>query len=98
MVPFLLNVHPDPHDYVRLTREQLELELHNAGFRRCRILALGSGPFAAAYSQLEFMIPRLMRLIVIPPAIWLDGLIQLLKPEARFSERFPLGYAFSAEV
>ena len=93
-IPFLHRYHPDPSDYVRLTHEQLERELSQSSYRATRIIPIGSGPFIAAYAQIEFLIPRIIRVLCIPFAILLDLILQSLRPNRRFVEEFPLGYIF----
>ncbi len=93
-VPFLVNVHPDPHDYVRFTGEGLvDLFVRNGFFVEV-IQAIGRGPFLAAYTQVEFIIPSVFHLIFLP-IVWLfDGVLQTLKPKVDFKARFPLAYNF----
>lgn len=93
-VPFLVNIHPDPHDYLRLTKEQLEAEFKLTGFKSWEIIPIGFGPFIAAYSQIEFLIPRFFRLIIIPITFLLDVTVQIIKPLINFKERYPLAYVF----
>lgn len=47
-VPFLIQVHPSPHDYWRYTEETLRLVLAEAGFCEIEITAVGRGPFTAS--------------------------------------------------
>jgi len=93
-MPFLVNVHPDPHDYVRFTREKLEIIFREAGFKEIEIIAIGQGPFVAAYCCIEFIIPRILRLFSAPSALFLDKLIQKIKPSINFKEKYPIGYMF----
>lgn len=93
-VPFLVGYHPDPRDYWRYTKESLERILELAGFTRIEITALGPGPCSAAFSQIEFLIPRVIKLAFVPVAFGTDRLFCMFKPNVR--ERFPLGYFFVA--
>lgn len=95
-VPFLVNVHPDPHDYARMTKEKLETELKSAGFSKIEVKIAGAGPFTAGFSQIEFLMPRLIKLIIIPFIFLGDFLIGKIKPSVNFKERFPLSYVFEA--
>lgn len=96
-IPFLINVHPDPHDYVRFTQEALaELFVRN-GFTVRTLVPIGRGPFLAAYEQLDMLIPRLGHLIFLPFVWGLDGLLFLLKPTRDFVAQFPLAYNFIVE-
>jgi SAM-dependent methyltransferase len=96
-VPFLVNVHPDPKDFVRLTRQGLEELLLDAGFRHAEITAIGRGPFTAGFYQIEFLLPKGLRLLLLP-IIWaLDSFVMRLKPKVSWTERQPLAYCFIAE-
>lgn len=93
--PFLLQYHPDPHDYFRFTREALERLLRDAGFADVHVEEVGRGPFAANCVNVMFALPRVLR----PPLVavyWaLDELFLALRPGA--TVRYPLGYLFSAQ-
>lgn len=97
VIPFLVNIHPNPHDFVRLTEEGLTSLLVSAGFpkTKIKIKPIGSGPFTAGYYQFEFMIPRIFRLIFGPIAFLLDWLaIKISRQD--LTARFPLSYVFTA--
>ena len=96
VVPFLVGVHPDPHDFVRLTREGLQALFERAGFADVHIEPVGRGPLVASYYQSEFLWPRVLKLIIIPLVLGLDGIILSLRPAWR--EKFPLSYAFRARA
>lgn len=92
--PFLLQYHPDPHDFFRYTREGLERMLAEAGFIETSVEEIGRGPFAANYLNVMFAVPRPLRVALL---LWywaLDALFLRLRPEAR--RRYPLGFFFSA--
>lgn len=95
IIPFLVNVHPDPNDYVRLTRQGLEELLSSAGFSSVRVQYVGRGPLVASYYQSEFLWPRALKLLILPIVLTLDKIILTLRPS--FGEKFPLSYAFSAK-
>lgn len=94
IVPFLVAVHPDPHDYARMTNEELEVLFQEAGFSKIRIVPVGRGPITASYYQSEFLWPRLAKLIILPFVLYLDALILRLRPAWR--NKFPLSYFFEA--
>lgn len=94
VIPFLVGVHPDPHDYVRLTREGLEDLFRKAGFPHITVETVGRGPFVASYYQSEFLWPRVVKLLLIGVSFALDRIILILRPSWR--EKFPLSYAFCA--
>lgn len=93
-IPFLVNVHPDPADYVRLTGEALHELFTRNGFTVLAIEPIGRGPFLAAYEQLDSLIPSLCHAVFLP-IVWLaDALVQRLRPHRDFPAIFPLAYNF----
>lgn len=92
-VPFLINVHPDPHDYFRYTKEALVKMFSDAGFRGIEIKEIGRGPFAVNYNNLVASLPRLIGALMLPFSYALDGVFLALRPKMK--ERYPLGYLFS---
>lgn len=95
VIPFLVNVHPDPHDFVRLTNEGLERFLASSGFSDITIKAVGRGPFTAGYYQFEFILPRILCLIAMPMALAMDSILNAMSGKD-FSSKFPLSYIFHA--
>lgn len=95
VIPFLVNVHPDPYDFVRLTEQGLRNVLIASGFSGVIINPVGSGPFTAGYYQFEFIVPRIFRLILGPCFLGLDALIKLISGRD-WKEKFPLSYIFYA--
>jgi len=93
-VPFLVGYHPDPKDFWRYTGSALETIFKSAGFNGLEIKILGRGPFTASYSQIEFMIPRILKIAILPPLFFLDFLALKLKPSLS-REKFALGLFFS---
>jgi len=93
-VPFLVGYHPDPKDFWRYTGSALQNIFKSAGFNGIEIKILGKGPFIASYSQIEFMIPRMLKIAVLPPLFFLDFLVLKLKP-ALSREKFALGLFFT---
>ncbi len=96
-VPFLFNVHPDPHDYRRFTEEALLKILAENGFRQLSVIAIGKGPYTAAYSHIEFTIPYFLRPFFVFPAFWIDFILRKIKPKLPLEKRFPIAYIFYAE-
>jgi SAM-dependent methyltransferase len=94
IIPFLVNVHPDPNDYIRLTDQGLVSLFTDIGFRECSVKPVGFGPFTAGYYQVEFILPRVLRLLIAPIAILLDKILCTLRPRAGYEAKFPLSYAF----
>lgn len=93
-VPFLVNYHPDPHDYFRYTEEALRKIFNQAGFADLKIKTVGHGPLAVNYNNIVFAFPRLARLAIFPLYYFMDCLLIKLKPDV--TDRFPLGYLFTA--
>ena len=95
VIPFMVNVHPDPKDFVRLTEDGLRSIFGKIGFSNVEIIPVGIGPFTAGYYQIEFMIPRIIRLI-LGPMIFLFDLIISKVTKINLKEKFPLSYIFYA--
>lgn len=93
-VPFLVNYHPDPHDYFRYTGEALQKIFNQAGFTEIKIKEIGGGPFAVNFNNIVFAFPRIIRLAILPFYYFFDRILIKLKPE--IISRFPLGYLFTA--
>ncbi len=97
VIPFLVNVHPDPYDYTRLTKQGLEDMFSRIGFSSLLIREVGTGPFLAGYYQIEFLIPRIIRLVLFPLVLVLDRLLWVIKSRKYCVEKFPLSYVFYAK-
>jgi len=93
-VPFLINYHPDPHDYFRYTNEALKRILKQNGYKEIIIKEVGRGPFAVNYNNLVLSFPKLIRVIIFPLYFMLDSVFLYFRP--RVKERYALGYLFSA--
>ncbi|MBI2045844.1 MAG: methyltransferase domain-containing protein [Parcubacteria group bacterium] len=94
-VPFLVGYHPDPHDFWRYTSETLAAAYETALLRDVKVTVLGRGPFSAAYSQVEFVLPRVLRFLILPGSFFADWIVFLIKPKLP-REKFALGLFFSA--
>ena len=92
-VPFLVNYHPDPHDYFRYTGEALKRIFESSGFRDIRIEIIGGGPFAVNFNNITLSLPILLRMCVFPVYAFMDWLFLIISPHSR--TRYPLGYVFS---
>lgn len=95
-IPFLVNAHPDPHDYRRFTEEYLQRIFSENGFENILIKSIGKGPYTAAYSQVEFTIPKIFRPIFVLAVFGLDYLVSLIKPNLGLDKKFVLTYIFYA--
>jgi len=97
-VPFLVNVHPDPHDFQRFTAEKLERMFSAAGFREIEILPASRGPFVAGYTQVEMFLPRVLKPLWFAAAYAKDAfLLRFFGKRFPFRDRFVLAYAFSCK-
>lgn len=94
-VPFLVNYHPDPHDYFRYTKEALQKILNENGFKSVHVVAVGRGPFAVNYNNIMLSIPRVVRIVIFPLFFFADAALMILRPN--IVERYPLGYLFIAK-
>ncbi|MBU0546264.1 hypothetical protein KKA13_03360 [Patescibacteria group bacterium] len=94
-VPFLVNVHPDPHDYFRYTEESLGKIFREAGFDQIDIKIIGRGPFAVHFNNIIFSIPKYLRPIFFIFYNFLDIIYIHLGHGVK--ERFPLGYFFNLQ-
>lgn len=97
-VPFLIQIHPCPHDYWRFSGETLKKILLEAGFKDVQVKALGKGPFTAVsqllHNPLRF---NFLRTILSWKMTFLDWLIRVLKFNTyNNAEYFPLGYFVTA--
>ena len=92
-VPFLIQYHPDPHDYFRYTKEALLKIFSDAGFVHIEVKEVGGGPLLANFNNLILSVPRIVRVLLYPLYAGLDRLFLVLRPGAR--TRYPLGFIFS---
>lgn len=92
-VPFLVGYHPDPRDYWRYTSEALYRIFENNDFKDIRIKFLGRGPFVASFSQIEFLLPRLLKLAILPGLFLLDWIFYKIRPKTN-RQKFALGLFF----
>lgn len=87
--PFMTNEMPEPHDYIRLTREGLEKEFRNAGFTDISITAYGERATAAAYLLHPLFYFSIVRLVAYAIALFVDRLIPL---SLKIHHPAPIGY------
>lgn len=93
-VPFLVRVHPDPHDYFRYTGDALQRLLEESDFKDIEINTVGGGPFLVNFNMIVQSIPKPLRVLLYPLHAFLDHLFLTFRPHAR--EKFPIGYTFYA--
>ncbi len=95
-VPFCVSVHPDPNDYWRYTQATLKKIFKQAGFQKIKIEPLGYGPFSVNYYTIMFLFPRLIRIILLFSAIFLDKIIVKLN-KIHGKEKYVLAYYFECK-
>jgi SAM-dependent methyltransferase len=93
-VPFLVNYHPDPHDFFRYTDETLARLCAGAGFAQVSIRAIGLGPFMVNCNTLASFMPCWWNALMFPFSYALDRIVLRFRPGLR--ARFPLGYLWTA--
>ncbi len=91
-VPFLINYHPDPHDYWRFTNESLSRIFSKVGFCDINIQTIGQGPILVNFNHLASWLPRVILAILFPFYYLLDYLLVYFKPKLKL--RYPLGFFF----
>jgi SAM-dependent methyltransferase len=91
-VPFLINYHPDPHDYFRYTKEALKELFTEQRFSEIDIQVVGGGPLLVNCNNLMLFLPRLLRAPFFSWYYVFDLLMLRLRP--RMKEQFPLGFMF----
>lgn len=91
-VPFLINYHPDPHDYFRYTKEAIQKIFESSGFQMIKVKEVGRGPFAVNYNNILLSLPRILRILIFPFFFVADWIFMKLRPN--ITTRFPLGYIF----
>jgi SAM-dependent methyltransferase len=99
-VPFLMQVHPSPHDYFRYTAESLERLLNEAGFIDIDVRPVGRGPFTAA-SHIAYNVLAKVPLLA-PLHTTIAGLLDacLARFDTKYTfgpARYPLGYVVVAQ-
>lgn len=96
-VPFLIQVHPSPHDYWRYTGETLKLILEEAGFKDIQVSTVGSGPFTASVQILNNALTfNWLRVVVGVKMRILDKIASRFRSADKLSAEYPLGYFVTA--
>lgn len=94
-VPFLINIHADPHDYFRYSASALEKLLAETGFKAYEIIAHASLFYAITQFSMPLVPTRLLKTIYVLIAFCLDGVLRRLLPH--LNEKFVLGYFVAAK-
>jgi SAM-dependent methyltransferase len=98
-VPFLIQVHPSPHDHWRFTEETLRRLFTDAGFTDVVVTPIGTG-VASAIMQLKFNILHvaLLRRFAFFLGNFVDAIIARFDHKGAYSKRFyPLGYVVTIQ-
>jgi SAM-dependent methyltransferase len=97
-VPFLLQIHPCPHDYWRFSKDALERIVAAAGFQHIRIESIGTGIFSATH-QLHYGLYHfsLLRSLARAWHMFLDLILKSWGGVSYGKDRYPLGYFVTAE-
>ncbi len=92
-VPFLIQVHPSPHDYWRYTEENLQLTLKSSGFSNISLKAVGKGPLTASVQLISGILRiAVLRAICEYLARFGDYILGFLSSPAKLRNMYPLGY------
>lgn len=92
--PFIANEMPEPHDYVRFTKEGLEKVLQSAGFKIITVERVGERGSAAAHLLHPFFLFNTVRLCAYILALACDKLVPI---KVRREHPAPLGYVVRAK-
>ncbi|MEB3830092.1 class I SAM-dependent methyltransferase [Phormidium sp. CCY1219] len=96
MVPFLINIHGDPHDYFRYTESSLNKLFKHAGFAKIDVIPLG-GIFQSAFQIIHPLFKgKILNTIGGTCAIGLDNVLKNLK-KSNFENRWVLMYYLTAK-
>lgn len=94
-VPFMVNYHPDPHDYFRYTEEALYRIFHEHHFKDIVITPIGGSAWLVGFNSLMLSLPRIIRVAVFPLINFCDYVFRVFRP--LIGKRYPLGYFFTAK-
>lgn len=94
-VPFMIRVHPDPHDYHRYTAEALECLLDQAGFKQIQVTSVGISRLVVGWNMIYDLFPTWVRPVLLAPIVLVDKFLSHF--ESSTKEFFPLGYVFEAK-
>ena len=72
--PFIHIFHPDPCDYFRYSHQALIRIFEEENYTCQRMIYLGFGPFSLAVSSWIGLVPKVLKLFFVLPAIYLDVL------------------------
>lgn len=97
-VPFLMFVHPSPHDHWRFTNETLTRLFEEIGFRECNVTVIGGGVGTVVEQLLGGLKGGAFLRVAARPALAVfDFIFGAAGSDLSKSERFPLGYVVVAK-
>jgi hypothetical protein len=97
-VPFLIQVHPCPHDYWRYSAETLHKIISEAGFKDIHIQAVGRGPLTATAQILNnYLKLPILRTLYNIFAQYADYIFGLIIDKKKMREEYVLGYFITAK-
>lgn len=94
-VPFMVNYHPDPHDYFRYTEEALFKILSTQNFKDIVITPIGGSAWLVGFNSLMLSMPRICRVALFLIVKLCDYVFRLFRPFIK--RRYPLGYFFTTK-
>jgi SAM-dependent methyltransferase len=97
-VPFLIQVHPSPHDHWRFTKETLQRLFTEAGFAQVTVEPIGTGVCSTIVQMMSNILHfKLLRKVANTTAFFVDGLIARFYKKPTFGKEFyTLGYVVTA--
>lgn len=87
--PFFIRIHGHPQDFARYTDAGLRRMAEMAGWTVTRVQAVGTGPWAAAVSQIQPSLPRPIFFLIARLAVGFDRIYRLFRGD---QAAWPLGY------
>lgn len=93
--PFLKEIHNDPDDFWRFSPTCWQRLLQNSGFNKIKIQSITAGPFLAAYTLFQTILPWQVCVIIYPVFLILDITFLSLRP--KWKGKYLLGIYLDAE-
>lgn len=94
-VPFMMNIHADPYDYYRYTKNALENILTESGFKDFKIMAYG-GLFLVIADLMNVVLRiQILKVMATLFSFFLNTMLTKVIGKSRNEERYVLGYFIS---
>lgn len=94
-VPFMMNIHADPYDYYRYTKNALENILTESRFKNFEIVAYGGLFLVIADLMNEVLRIRVLKVMATLFFLFLNTVLTKVVGKSRNEERYVLGYFIS---